>query len=132
MALVSPLFVALFTAQLLWLSFYVIKQRLRSGTKLGDGGDARLTSAIAAHSNFTQFVPLMLIILIFCEVSTVGSVYCFVLGSAMFIGRVLHSYGLIVAEHRPTPTLRFRQAGMLLTFATLIIGAITLLVTHYA
>jgi uncharacterized membrane protein YecN with MAPEG domain len=132
MAPISPLFVAFFTMQFIWLSVYVIKQRIRSGTKLGDGNDTKLRSASAAHNNFAQYVPLMLIILILCELSNVGRLYCTLLGGAMLLGRLSHSYGLIVAEHRPSPSLRFRKIGMMLTFITMGTGAIVLLVKFYA
>ncbi len=128
---VSPLFVTLFVVQLIVLSFWVIKHRVKHEVAVGDGGHDYLKRTIAAHNNFSQFTPFLLIILFFFEMSGASDWATVLLGLVMLAGRISHSYGILVAEVKPTSNMRPRQIGMLATFASLTIGALGIVINHY-
>lgn len=70
--------------------------RLRTAKKiyLGDGGDPELLTAIRAHGNFMEFVPLCLVL-----IYMVGDFHGFwtvaILSLVLLVARVLHAGGLL-------------------------------------
>ena len=114
---------------LLWLSIAVIRQRLATESSLGDGGGLDMTAtggknyaplqvAIRCQGNFTEYVPILLILLGLLEVGGGSAAFLWVCGIILLVGRVLHVIGM----NRPAPN-PFRVAGMLSTFGLLIIFA---------
>lgn len=131
---ITSIYVFVFAFLFVMLSYNVIKLRQEHGVGLGDGGHNALTRAIAAHGNFAQYVPMMLIILALCEMGGVESTLCFLLGFLMLFARGCHFYSLLVYEtnaEEGKDALRFRKTGMVATFASIILGAIFLLVFTY-
>lgn len=84
--------------------------RLRGKYKVfrGDGGHAELLSAIRAHGNNVEHVPLALLLLLFAELCGGGSVTLHVFGGTLLFARLAHAYGLI-------QTSRVQVVGALLT-----------------
>ena len=116
------------------LTYNVIKIRGAHAVAFGDGGNDELKRAIAAHSNFAQYVPMMVIILALCEASGINPRLCFMLGFLMLFGRVSHIYGILIYEMRPEEgkdPFRFRKVGMMATFAAITISSIFLLLHTY-
>ena len=59
--------ITLLTASLLglifiWLSARVIGARVKNEALIGDNGDTELIFAIRTHGNFTEYVPIFLIL----------------------------------------------------------------------
>lgn len=81
---------------LLAVSLTLAVARLRGQKKifLGDGGDKEMLSAIRAHANFMEFVPLCLLLIYmvsdFHRFWTVA-----VLSLALLLARVLHAAGML-------------------------------------
>ena len=81
---------------LLAVSLTVSVGRLRMQKKiyLGDGGDPEMLSAIRAHGNFMEYVPLCLLL-----IYVVSDFYTFwyvaVLSLVLLLSRVLHAGGLL-------------------------------------
>jgi uncharacterized membrane protein YecN with MAPEG domain len=57
----------------------------------GDGGDREQLLAMRRHANFTEYVPLALILIGLLEYKGVASNYIHYLGAGLLLGRVLHA-----------------------------------------
>lgn len=100
--------------------------RNKSGISLGDGGDEELTKRIRAHANFTETVPIALLLIALVEMSGAGSTWIHVLGLLLVLGRISHYLqlsGLI-------SPLIFRVLGMVATLSVYPISSIWLLLHH--
>ncbi|RZF93837.1 glutathione metabolism protein [Pseudoalteromonas sp. CO302Y] len=122
--MIVSIFAAVLVIMYIQLSFRVIKLRRKKKISLGDGGDSTLNAAIRTHGNFIEYVPFSLILLFLVEYQGLSSHYCYVLGLMLVVGRICHSYAL--AENQ----LKFRVIGMALTFLTMLLSAVLLLITR--
>ncbi|WP_371226441.1 MAPEG family protein [Roseovarius sp. 2305UL8-3] len=118
----TPLYAGLLTLLLIILSIRVILARRRSRTLLGDGGDKHLSERIRAQANCTEYAPLGLLLLALCEIQGAPLWSVHFLGALLLLGRTLHAVGLTADGKR----LWLRQAGMLATFAMLLLAALGL------
>lgn len=99
-----------------YLSLLVIKGRRSKQISLGDGGDHHFQQVIRAHGNFSEYTPLVLILLFIAEINLSHPIVLHLAGTALLSGRFLHAFGL----RRHSGASWQRVAGMLLTFASLI------------
>lgn len=97
-----------------WLALQTIKARRASRVKLGDGGDFALQSAIRAHGNFAEYMPIVLVLLFLLEYNGAPVLAIHVVGIAFLIGRWIHAQGLLKDD------VRKRVKGMGFTLAILI------------
>jgi len=69
---------------------------LRGRTKIsiGDGGNQELLLAIRRHGNFTEYVPLSLILIALLEMNGVQALAVHALGATLVVSRVAHAVGL--------------------------------------
>lgn len=81
---------------LLAVSLTVSVGRLRMQKKiyLGDGGDSEMLSAIRAHGNFMEYVPLCLALIYFAS-DYYGYWPVAIASLVLLISRVLHAGGLL-------------------------------------
>ena len=117
---ITALYASLLALVFLGLSFNIIRLRWKYKVGVGDGGESELTKAIRVHGNFSEYIPLSLILLASYELSGAHSVWLHMLGATLLIGRILHAIGL--NKTKGTSTGRF--IGMNATFLVLIILAI--------
>jgi len=101
------------------LSYRVIGIRKRLRVGLGDGGDASLNRAIRVHGNFSEYVPLALIVIALAEINGAWPWLVHILGLLLLAGRCAHAWGV----SQPVENFRFRVFGMLSTFAVMVGGA---------
>jgi len=106
------------------LSMNVIRNRFRYRQSLGSGKEARLEKAIRIHGNFSEYVPLILILMGFLEMGGSGHGEMHFFGVCLLLGRGLHVIGLVTKEGANLA----RQVGMLATFTSLIGVSIKLIV----
>ena len=118
-----PIYAAIFGLMFVYLSVRVIKQRRSAKVSLGDGDNPTLRKAIAVHSNFSQYVPLALLLIAFVELSHASATITHGLCACLLVGRVAHAYGLA----QPVQIMKLRQIGVLLTFGVIIFAAFYLL-----
>lgn len=121
---VTSLYAALLALLFLALSVLVIRQRLRHKVAIGLGEAEGLLRASRAQGNFAEYGPLLLILLLLLELGGSSRTLLHGLGAAILLGRALHAAGISRSPER----LLFRQAGMMLTFGALAVGALALLV----
>lgn len=93
-----PMITALYAAILGFLgaalTINAIRHRVRSGVSTGDGKDARLAQAIRAHANFSEQVPLALLVISFAEVLGSRPLVVHVLGVVLVGARLVSAYAL--------------------------------------
>ena len=100
---------------MVWLALQTIKVRRANKVKLGDGGDFELQSAIRAHGNFAEYMPITIILLFLLEYNGMHYLVIHVIGIAFLVGRLTHAQGLL------KDNLRKRVMGMGFTL-NIIIG----------
>ena len=101
------------------LSIRVIQGRMGPGNpSLGDGGNLMLLRRIRGHANFAEYVPLILVLMGFLELSGLPGWVLHVLGATLLAGRLLHGYALSFTQH----FLFGRTAGIFLTFVSLLVA----------
>jgi uncharacterized membrane protein YecN with MAPEG domain len=97
--------------------------RAMNKISLGDGGDKVLLKRIRAHGNFTENVPIGLILLLLNELNGLPEKYLILLGSLFLLARVVH-YATIVARL----PLVIRPLSMVVTLGVILASSILLIV----
>ncbi|MGH8432238.1 MAG: MAPEG family protein [Solimonas sp.] len=101
------------------LSMRVVQGRMGPGNPgLGDGGNPMMLRRIRGHANFAEYVPLILLMMAFLELSGLSKWVVHCLGAMLLVGRLLHGYALSFTKDHPFG----RTAGILLTFVSLLTG----------
>lgn len=117
---ITALYASLLALVFLFLSFKVIGLRRSLKVGVGDGGEKLLTQAIRVHGNFSEYIPLALILLACFEFNGANSILVHVFGSLLLIGRVLHAVGL----SKSIGITKGRFYGMIITFLVLLLLAL--------
>lgn len=121
---VTPIFASLTAFLYLFLSARVINARQSERVSLGDRGNDLVLRRMRAHSNCAEYAPFALLLMLMLELVG-GPVWLLVvLGLALLTGRCLHAYGF----SREPEVSSLRVAGMILTFATIGVSALSGLV----
>ena len=117
---VASLYAVVLAALAVVLTVRVIMFRARTGVQAGDGGDAAFGRAIRAHANFSEQVPLALLLIVLAEVAGVRSGAVYALGAVLVVARLASAVGLSRGAGGP------RQAGAGLTLLAIAAGAVML------
>jgi uncharacterized membrane protein YecN with MAPEG domain len=115
---VIPLYAALLGLLFIPLTLRVGTYRVKHKILIGDGGDPEMFRRIRGHANFTETVPLALILLLLMEVCGAQDSWLHVLGALLVFGRLAHYIGL--AEIGPG---LLRPIGMISTLLVYLIPA---------
>ncbi|NKB99339.1 MAG: hypothetical protein GKR90_12715 [Pseudomonadales bacterium] len=120
----SELTITLVTACILglmfiWLSARVIGTRVKNDVLIGDSGDQALLFSIRVQGNFTEYVPIFLIVLALIEAAGANQTALIVLAALFVAARLSHVLGM-----GEDANLKFRQAGIIGSFTA--IGAVSL------
>ena len=116
----TPIYAGLLALMFIFLSLRVIRARKTARVLLGDGGDAVLRRRARVQANFSEYVPLGLLLMMLAELQGVPALALHAIGLLLLLGRISHAYGV----SQEPETLKFRVAGMAMTFAALVIGAL--------
>lgn len=120
---ITPIYAAILGAMFVALSLQTIRLRRRHRVALGDGDQAPLRRAMRVHANFAEYVPLALLLIYFAEHDGAETLLVHALGCTLLAGRMLHAWG--VSQVREN--LRYRTAGMVLTFSVILVCCLFLL-----
>ncbi len=124
---VTSLYIALLGIMFFVLSAMVIRQRRKLLVPLGDGGDEMLLRLSRIHGNFTEIVPLALLLMIALEFQyDTNPVIMHICGTVLVISRLAHAQGLLKSKG----TSLGRMVGTLSAFL-LILGMAVALVILY-
>ncbi|MBL6081039.1 MAPEG family protein [Belnapia sp. T18] len=120
---VTALYAALLGLLYAALTLLVVRGRFGSGVMLGTGEDRGLLRAVRAHANFTEYVPLILILMALGEGMRLSSLLLHLLGAALVVARVLHAIGI----SREPDVRPARGGGAVLTLLVLIAASVAVL-----
>src|SRR5438034_6012059 len=108
------------------LALQVGRLRQRDRAAFGDNGSLALRSAIRAHANFIEYVPIITLMVAMLEMSGLPAMRVHLLMGALLVSRLLHPFGMYAAPD----TLQFRicrAGGMTITIALLTACALLVL-----
>jgi uncharacterized membrane protein YecN with MAPEG domain len=121
MLIITSIFASLLTVIYIRLGLNVINLRRKNKVPLGNGGFSDLEKAIRAHGNFSEYVPIALILMGCLELNGAPWWLVTVYGTTLAAGRVFHAMGIKQEPERFDNRIR----GMKFTFNTLIALIIT-------
>ena len=112
-----------FYAGFLAIMLVVLTKRvvgLRYAKKIGidTGADKEMIQAVRVHGNFTEYVPIILILMGILELNGTPSIYLHVMGIVLVISRISHAIGL----SRTIRGGKLRVYGMFATIMMLVAG----------
>ena len=109
---------------LLFLGGYVIAGRVKFKVDSGDGGIEVMRQRIRAQANFTEYVPIALILMMFMEAGAIGPGWLLITMCAILvIARLWHAQGLLT---RPGVSPG-RFMGTNLTGLVILVGAVAVI-----
>jgi uncharacterized membrane protein YecN with MAPEG domain len=118
--MVTPLYAGLLAIWYLVLCVRIIQYRGKAKINLGDGGDAHMFRLQRAQANFGEYVPLLLLMMGFLELSHWSVYVLHALGVGLLLARLLHGYALSFTEK----WMFGRFWGTALTFLLLLVEAV--------
>jgi uncharacterized protein len=124
--LAIPAFYVGLNALLLLVLAYNVGSRRGSQKQLqpGDMGDAVLTRAIRAHANFSEYAPIVLLLLLMLALLGFRPIWLHLFGGIFTAGRVIGAIGMM----RPNHPNAMRFTGNLVTGLALLVGGVALIV----
>jgi uncharacterized membrane protein YecN with MAPEG domain len=123
---VTATYVALLALLYAALGLVVIRLRQRNRFAFGDGENKDLRSAIRAHANFGEYVPIIALMAAMLEISGLPPMKIHALMGTLLAARLLHPFGMFAKPQ----TLQFlvgRVGGMTITIFVLISCALLIL-----
>jgi uncharacterized membrane protein YecN with MAPEG domain len=108
------------------LSFWVIGGRGQYRIVHGDGGRPELNRRIRAHGNFTEYVPMILVLAALIEASGGGPIKIHWLLGPLTLARLIHPFGMVAPEGSRRQ-YAFRAPGAVITMIVLAAASMMLL-----
>ena len=121
---ITLLFAAIFGFLHVIFTLRVGNYRFKSKISLGDDGDRELLKRIRAHGNFTENVPIALLLILLNDLDGAEDNTLMLMGSTLLIARLTH-YLTIVTVRLPWI---LRPLSMLGTLGTIIAASVMLLI----
>ncbi|KTD40219.1 MAPEG family protein [Legionella parisiensis] len=100
----------------IYLAFQVIKLRRKHKVAFGCKEFTDLEMAIRAHANFSEYIPLTLILLFCAEANQANWIVLLTLVFFFILGRIVHAYAFLKEKHH----LECRIQGMTITFIVIV------------
>jgi uncharacterized membrane protein YecN with MAPEG domain len=123
---ITAIYLALLALLYTVLALQVGRLRQRDRAAFGDNGSKQLRSAIRAHANFIEYVPIIALMVATLEMSGLAAIWVHLLMAALLVSRLLHPLGMYAAPN----TLQFRVGrvgGITITLVLLLVCALTIL-----
>ncbi len=105
------------------LSVRTLRMRRQLRIPIGDAGNEAMLRAVRVHSNFAEYVPIALLLILFAEQQGHAALIIHALCLCLAGGRLSHAWGVrqLPEDHR------YRVLGMALTFTAICSAALLLL-----
>jgi hypothetical protein len=126
MPMIISVYAAILAILFAFLSMRVIRLRRQLQIGLGDAGDKNMLRAISVHSNFSEYVPISLLLIFLVESQAGYSWFVHGLGVCLLVGRLSHAYGV----SQTNENYNFRVFGMAMTFTSIISSSVYLLFAY--
>ena len=126
MPLITASYLAVLALLYAVLALQVIRLRRSSLAPFNDGGNVALRSAIRAHGNFMEYVPIITLMVAFLEMSGAPASRVHGWMGALLLSRLIHPLGMYVKPG----TLLFwicRAGGIFITIGLLVTCALAIL-----
>jgi uncharacterized membrane protein YecN with MAPEG domain len=120
--IIVPAYASLFALLFIILSARTIMARRFARVALGTGRNKALERTVRAHANFAEYVPFTLLLISFSEQRGTHYFMIHLLCVLFLTGRTLHAWGV----SQEPENFRYRVTGMMLTFATLAVSALSI------
>ncbi len=120
---ITALYAGLLAPLLVVLAFRVIAYRRGATIPVGDGGDKVLLRRMRVHANFTEYVPLTLLLMALAEGLKTDPRLLHAMGIALVVARLSHAIGMSQAKEN----FAFRVTGMAMTFTVILVAALACL-----
>jgi uncharacterized membrane protein YecN with MAPEG domain len=124
---ISALYAALQALIAIGLVVPVGQLRGRTNLSLGSGGNPEMEAAIRRHQNWTEHVPIALLLIALLELNGGSAGLLHGLGATLLVARILHPIGIDAAEMRRP----LRGIGALATLLVTLVAAVALLLTAF-
>jgi uncharacterized membrane protein YecN with MAPEG domain len=121
---VTALYASLLAILLVVLAGYVVRTRIREKVPLGDASNKAMLRAVRVHANAVENIPIALVLMLLLELNGGNSVVLHAYGEVLFVGRVMHAWGMV----QENTTNRWRQFGIVLTWLVTLGLSVSLLV----
>jgi uncharacterized protein len=109
------------------LTLNVVITRNTEKISIGVGDNKLLEKKVRAHGNFTEYVPLSLILFAIIEIQRyLSDIFLIALGVSLITGRLFHAYAFLGNHTRPSH-LKYRVTGMFLTLTTILLSSMVIL-----
>lgn len=110
----------------MWLATRCARIRIADQAMHGDGGNSLLGKRMRAHANFTEYVPITLILFGLVELAIGASTWLWVAALVFVLARIGHGFGMDAEK----PTI-WRAGGALLTWVVMVGLAVVALYIAY-
>ena len=100
----------------IWLGLRVSRLRRLHRVSVGDGGNDSVATRMRAHSNFSEYTPIFLILLGLIEAARGSQTWLWVAAIVFVLGRLAHPFGM----DRPAPNA-LRIVGIASTWLVLLV-----------
>lgn len=117
---ITPLYAGLLGLIYVTLSLWVVKIRVKQHIASGDKGDPVMANAMRTHANFSEYVPIGLILIALGEAQGMPAIGTHLLGAGLVLARLMHAFGMGRMPHTPA----LRGGGAALTFLVLLVAAL--------
>lgn len=127
MIIITGLYAGILGLIYLLCAINVIKMRYKHEVGLGDNGNEALIKSIRIHGNFSEYVPIGLLLMAFYELNSGSSIILHITGIIFVLSRISHAIGLT----KSTGTSTYRKFGVLSTFTLLVVLSLLNIVTFF-
>ena len=108
---VTPLWGGLLGLLMIVLAIVVVLGRNKARVLLEGGGNDDLVRQIRVFGNFTEYVPMAIVLMALAELTGTPSLSLHIIGAMLLVGRLLHWHGLHGKILKPT-----RAVGVVLSW----------------
>lgn len=116
---ITALYAAALGLLMVALAAHVIMLRGQTSISINDGGNTALAERIRRHGNFTENVPMALILMGLAESGGTDAPWLHAVGGLLLAGRLVHPFGISAAN----AALPARIAGQSMTLLSIVVGA---------
>ena len=123
---ITALYLAVLALLYTVLALQVGRLRQTKQASFGDNDSAQLRSAIRAHANFIEYVPIITLMVAMLEMAGASALRVHLLMAALLVSRLLHPLGMYAKPN----TLQFRigrVGGITITLGLLVACAVMIL-----
>lgn len=125
--MIASLYAPILALIYLALSGYVIAGRFKYKVSLGTGGIDDMEKRARVHSNFAEYVPLIVIMLILLDMTPMANWAIHTAYIALIVSRLCHAAGVLWCA----PINPFRMTGVIGTLSVLLFTACALLYQYF-